>query len=953
MLGEDPVWKRVGLGEQGALAPEGRGQTEDGMRKRVLQFLLVPDASAARRLRRSLAGAGARSGVVVGTWPELVERAQDAYFIPHAPEDSGQTFEDAMGAAEGAFWGESFSVAPTETAHAVRAALIDLLSAFDPRCGLASAGCERLPVRSRRLVGDLLRLAGSLNGHLPGDLAAIRNLLRTGSSDAPQPIRVYRVEGIPRTTRWQDALLRKLNSDADRFAEGRDPGLAAALHSCFRLSGRAETQSALGVMQAGLFEACEAAARLDASLQWVGVRDFCQEAEAAAGMVQVLLTECSDLRPADIGLLLPDSFAYSVAVEDAFQLAGLALSGLPAERWRRDLGSEAVYHFLFCRQKPAPAMALAVCLSSVLMPWSAEEGAVLAQAVMDGNYDLRPPSGAGREARTMLELLRGGDTEPATLAQALRDFAVLLDGGEVFTLHLRRAREAVDRLRAQLEGTQEIDWTGLRRGAIPHFIVAGESPSYNLEGITVWRESHEPWREVRHLFVLGFAQGCYPADSKTSPVFSADDVRAIRERLGVPLVSAAEEQDCLRRRFRRQLRAASDSATFLIPRRHERGHMQAPSESLAFMRRIVPVPASRKDLIAELDATQDRARIRRLARAPAGAAEPPRDFGCSQIHLGRDLLALRTDDEGRVKPESPTGLEMPMISPLAWLLRRVGAEPLQWAPESADPRIIGTLAHSVFEELFRPGGALPEPHEIGSRVGALLDRAALHLAPFFRTPQWQVERRHLAEQAAKAAANWRDTLEQLGAEVLGSEQWLEGNWSGVAIHGQTDLILGLKGNRLLIVDYKWSKSDSRRKRMECGFDSQASLYRAMVQTGGPKQRRGREGNGRGDQNLAAKLREAAWIGIVYFMMKDWVCLSDSDLPGFASVPGWRTIDNDVASNAVALIRDRLDEFRRGVVALNCVTDREYFEKEAGIRPHALDLSPLIDLFSLAAPRRNE
>ena len=87
------------------------------------------------------------------------------------------------------------------------------------------------------------------------------------------------------------------------------------------------------------------------------------------------------------------SFEYAVAVEDAFRLGGLALSGLPVERWRRDLGREAVFHFLYCRQKPAPAMAIAVCLSSPLMPWSAESGAELAQTVMDGDYELKPPKG--------------------------------------------------------------------------------------------------------------------------------------------------------------------------------------------------------------------------------------------------------------------------------------------------------------------------------------------------------------------------------------------------------------------------------------------------------------------------------------------------------------------------------------------------------------------------------
>jgi|GEM_PF-3696011 len=99
-----------------------------------------------------------------------------------------------------------------------------------------------------------------------------------------------------------------------------------------------------------------------------------------------MLAENPDLEPSDIGLLIPDSFEYATMLEDAFHLGGITLSGLPVERWRRDLGLDAVFHFLYCRQKPAPAMALAICLSLPLMPWSREEMAVLAQAVMDGDY---------------------------------------------------------------------------------------------------------------------------------------------------------------------------------------------------------------------------------------------------------------------------------------------------------------------------------------------------------------------------------------------------------------------------------------------------------------------------------------------------------------------------------------------------------------------------------------
>ena len=275
--------------------------------------------------------------------------------------------------------------------------------------------------------------------------------------------------------------------------------------------GAPGASSSLRVLQSRLFGASAEKATLDYSVQWVGVRDFLQEAEVAAGMVQRLLAADPGLNPAEIGLLLPDEFEYAVAVEDAFRLGGLALSGLPAERWRRDLGREAVFHFLYCRQKPAPAMALAVCLSSPLMPWSREQGAELAQTVMDGDYDLEAFEGADSEARAMLDLLREGDSEPASLSAALGRFGFLLDGGEELAAHVMQARAAIEQLRGMLEAAPEIEWTALRRAVTPKFVTSGEAAEFTREGVTVWRESQEPWRPVRRLIVLGFAQGRYPA----------------------------------------------------------------------------------------------------------------------------------------------------------------------------------------------------------------------------------------------------------------------------------------------------------------------------------------------------------------------------------------------------------------------------------------------------------
>ena len=195
------------------------------------------------------------------------------------------------------------------------------------------------------------------------------------------------------------------------------------------------------------------------------------------------------------------------------------------------------------------------------------------------------------------------------------------------------------------------------------------------------------------------------------------------------------------------------------------------------------------------------------------------------------------------------------------------------------------------------------------------------LAPFLRASQWQVERRHFESETIKAAQAWRDVLVQLGAEILASEAWLQGTWSGIPIHGQTDLLLGLPGDRLLVVDYKRSKSKNRRPRMENGYDSQANLYRAMLESGAPQND--------ADETLLSRVRAAAWTGIVYYMLNDQVSLSDSALSESGTVPGWQTLENDVSSQAMALIQQRLAEVSAGEVRLNRAGDAEFSRSRPG------------------------
>ncbi|MCG7881204.1 MAG: PD-(D/E)XK nuclease family protein [Candidatus Thiodiazotropha taylori] len=908
--------------------------------QQLIHFLLVPDGSAARRLRRTIAAQSPCMGLIVGTWPELIEQAKSAYVIANPASDWKARFHGALESIPDAFWFNSFEVAPEETATEVESALSLLVSATEPGVDIDLTNADQLPVRPHKHVHDIAKLLRELEGLLPDELLAIQQLISEDPSTAIRQIAVYHTEGSPSLTRWQAALISKLNSDA---GIERDAELVRFLESLLLDQGAVPPQTSLQVLQQQLFASPDEKPSLDATVQWLGVRDFLQEAEVAAGMVQTMLAENQDVTPSDIGLLVPDTFEYSLAVNDAFTAAGVPLSGLPVDHWQRDLGREALFHFLYCRQKPSPAMALAVCLSSPLMPWSKEQGAELAQTVMDGDYRLRAFASAIQTDRQMLDLLRQGDERPETLIAAVQAFVNLLDGGELFESHVFRAKATAEEVCEMLARSADIDWISLRRLSSPKNISTGETPNFNLEGVTVWRETQETWHPVRFLIVLGFASGHYPGTAGDSAVFVSDDLQALRDKLGLPVATPADQMRERRARFKRQIAAVTDFVCFMVPHRDASGASQSPSESLVFMSQLYGGIDDAESLILEMDVAVDRDRIRFLAQAESEPPHSPRTILAEDIQFGFDLLTLRADAEGNIRPESPSSLETLMVSRLAWLLRRIDAEPLGWEPERPNVMLLGTLTHQVLEELFQASRPIPDRQMIGSQVEPLLDSAIRTHAPFLRAAQWQVERKHLAASIHKAALAWREVLVTLNAEILGTEEWLEGNLEGLPIHGQADILLGLPDGRLLVVDYKRSSASSRRPRMQKGYDSQANLYRTMLQTGGPKS----EDNAA----LLERLRAGDTTGIVYFMTNDQTSLSDALVVESGAIPGWEVLEGDVAEHAMALIRERLREVRAGELFLNREGDALFFDKQAGVKPYALDNSALIPLFTIPGEAR--
>jgi ATP-dependent helicase/nuclease subunit B len=896
-----------------------------------IHFLLVPDRGAARRLRRRLAENGLTVGIKVGTTIELLERVRQIYLAPNQEYDWNHEFSTALQQTSG-FWSKSLSVAADVTAPAVESAWRQVFTANAPtNSEITITNSEQFPVRTKSHLEDLLSLTTNLVDHLPPDLHIIRHALDSDSKDVLKGIRLYHLQDWPVLNQWQMALINKLNKDCQTQA---DPVLSQIMERGLP-SISSNTKTALHNLQSNLFGSHTIKTVPDNTVQWFGVRDSLEEAEVTAGIIQKRMQQDQNLQFSDFAITIPNDPDYFKYIKNVFKLGGIPTSGLPIQSMVRDIGRETILYFLTCQQKPAPAMALSALLSSPLMPWDRIIGARLSQRVMDGDYSLELAPNAPKKAHTAIDLIRTIHDTPKKLIAALLKFKTVLnkDEGEI---HYSNAMSTIWEVTEELKQSKEIDWSHLKQLSNPNMLTIENNTIYTRNGVTVLMDDLEPWRDCLHLLVLGFSSQRYPTQYETSPVFSNEDVELIRSSLNLPLQTPQDIIQQRRNLFRRQLATAQSTCTFLVPRRDSLGKSLTPSDSLVFMHQLVNGPDEAEDLILDLDLAEDRARADMVQLAEGSTPTPPRTYFQDDIQFKQDLMTIGAKEEGELRPQSPSSLEQLMISPLSWLLQRLGVEPSSWAPESPDVALRGSLAHMVFEDMFQPNQPLPPLPKIKELASKAFDEKIIERAPFLNSSQWMVERKNLEREIVEAATEWRGILGELKVKIVASEIWLEGKFDKIPIHGQADTVLKLPDGKLLVVDYKKAGSSSRQQRMEKGFDSQVSLYKTMIETGGPKEK---------DQEAVGKVFEGAKTDVLYFMMNDKAVLADANSDESKKIPGWKAVTNNVSENALHMIRERVKEIRTGTIQMNSAGDEEYFTKEAKVTPYALESSPLVKLFT--------
>ncbi|MDE1918042.1 MAG: PD-(D/E)XK nuclease family protein [Sphingomonadales bacterium] len=836
-------------------------------------------------------------------------------------------------------WSESLAVAPDQTASSVGAMLRQVALATEHLDPVAvDAGGLPDNSRARAHLGALLGLWQAHPEVLPSDLRKLGDLLTTEAGDVLQPVAVIQ----PGKDAGLSPLERKVlaHLEAHHGSLGADDADHARLIAA-RAVAAAPAGTLLGHVQRNLLDPAASPCATDDTMSVLSVRDCLGECEAAVAIIQRWLAVDSSLRASDIALIVPIDGVHASYLAGTFRRAGLVASSMPAPPATRSVGAETVLHFLQCRRRPAPAMALASLYSSPVLCWSPEVGSALACGVMQGDFaPAQARDLADRPARLFSLIRSASPTTNSQLKENLRRFQTLLSEDEALRGDVRDAKRQVARLIAAIGGASdkaEPDWERLIQTAAAYQPAPAVRGDYHLGGITVMQAHERPKRSYRKLVVLGFNAGAYPGSPSGNPFFLDSELTLIREMTGLEIPSQAGQLDAALSSLNRQFRAASEQLVLLLSERDRLGSSLSPSSSLALVARLVEgvedpeklvTPASRSagTIWDRLLDWRKRPEFKSLA-----AFDVPANY-----ELGVNLLTLRRKEDGTPRAQSPSRLEKLLVSPLAWLLGELGAAHVPWQPEKLDVMLRGSLAHEVFERLFVPGHVHPDDDAIEERVPALLVDRIRAIAPFLQSPAWVVERTALESEIIASAKHWSMVLTSLGAEIVGNEFWLSGDLFGHPVHGKADCLLRLPDGQPVVVDYKKSSSGARRQRLQKSWDLQVDLYRRMDVR-----------EARADEDGPSPIAQAlsAWgalPAVAYHTLND----------GNVLINGLEALDSDhvevvrgdIAEKALALVKARFDALAAGRVGTNTTADEAYF-RTAALGTYALNDSPLIAAFT--------
>ncbi len=191
--------------------------------------------------------------------------------------------------------------------------------------------------------------------------------------------------------------------------------------------------------------------------------------------------------------------------------------------------------------------------------------------------------------------------------------------------------------------------------------------------------------------------------------------------------------------------------------------------------------------------------------------------------------AVREVARSNFRPDklSPTDLGNLFGCRFKWLVESLGIESSDAMSFPEDGAMVGTLAHQVLEDVFKPQPA-PSEAEAKSRAAASFDKRLPEMAAELMAPEKLADRNDIRDRVISAAADLARLFSDAGFERFDCERWIETKLDGIPVKGRADVIAYKEGDEAAIIDFKYSSSSFYRKKIEEGTDVQLITYARML-----------------------------------------------------------------------------------------------------------------------------
>lgn len=294
--------------------------------------------------------------------------------------------------------------------------------------------------------------------------------------------------------------------------------------------------------------------------------------------------------------------------------------------------------------------------------------------------------------------------------------------------------------------------------------------------------------------------------------WSLNEVQALTE-LGVQLRDPARELVSLAGQWLRPLLAARNSFILVYPPPGGEVH---PIRQL--LKRLIPgIEANAFDLDAEIGSTLVQTTAIALAHQPL----PPTPR----------VIELEKPVSLGDAPQSYTTLNELFNDPALFILKRVaGLEPTPALTAEEDNRLLGTLAHRVFEKMFAHTDALTWTN--AQAVGWFQKEADALLLTEGAVLLMQgagVSQQHFRKVCEGAIGSLLDHLRSAGATQVQTEVEFSGTLGAVPLIGKIDLLVTLGEKRTVALDMKWRGDNFYAGLLRSGDYLQLALYSSLIE----------------------------------------------------------------------------------------------------------------------------